>query len=254
MTTEKIEHFWQDATADDVARVMAGETVEARFRRSEGSWSGDEWVEFDTTGKRLQLAGWSEKLWVDHDQDRYAECQVYREPSWWTERPDPGPEHRLLGKLPDEELKPGDELWLNDGKAWELSSNAHLDRQQGEGLWYRRRIEPEPKFSVGQTVKVVGPKGKPARHWTAAMDEHIEQVYTVISVQNYPGHPSETAGFYSVKGVVDWAFREDYLEAVEPVESKPALIRRWTVEPGDEIKLPNGRLLIIKQDGFEVTQ
>ena len=30
----KIEAFWRDATADDVARVMAGETVEARFRNS----------------------------------------------------------------------------------------------------------------------------------------------------------------------------------------------------------------------------
>jgi hypothetical protein len=249
----KIEQFWQDATADDVARVMAGETVEARFRDD----AYQDWV-----CGFYSLCGWAKNHsfpWKSSEQVHktfgcWKQCQVYREPSWWTERPDPGPEHRLLGKFPDEELKPGDELWLNDGKAWELSSNAHLDRQQGEGLWYRRRIEPEPKFSVGQTVKVVGPKGKPARHWTAAMDEHIEQVYTVISVQNYPGHPSGTAGFYSVKGVVDWAFREDYLEAVEPVESKPVLIRRWTVEPGDEIKLPNGRLLIIKQDGFEVTQ
>jgi hypothetical protein len=44
------------------------------------------------------------------------------------------------------------------------------------------------------------------------------------------------------------------IEPVEPVEKKPLLIRRWTVDPGDEIKLPNGRILVISQDGFEVTQ
>jgi hypothetical protein len=99
-------------------------------------------------------------------------------------------------------------------------------------------------------VRVVGPKGKPARHWSEAMDEHIG---TVCAVRFVP--PRDYEGmFYKIGEIAEWAFREDYLEAVEPVESKPVLIRRWTVDPGDEIKLPNGRMLVISQDGFEVTQ
>jgi signal peptidase I len=110
-------------------------------------------------------------------------CQVYREPSWYANKPEPGPGFRLLEKFPDEELKPGDEYFDRLTTTWRRSTNAKAGMPQPEKVWYRRRIEP-----------------------------------------------------------------------VEPVDSKPLLIRRWTVDPGDEIKLPNGRLLIINQDGFEVTQ
>ena len=108
----------------------------------------------------------------------------------------------------------------------------------------------EPKFAVGQMVRVVGPKGKPARHWAEAMDEHIG---TVCAVRFVP--PRDYEGmFYKIGEIAEWALREDYLEAVEPVESKPVLIRRRVVEIGDEIKLPNGRVLVFNGEGFEVTQ
>jgi hypothetical protein len=170
----KVEAFWQDATADDVARVMAGETVEARFRDDEKSaWfiSG--------------LAGWTAGIiqWYSTDGDYWNHCQVYREPSWWTNKPDPGPGYRLLEKLPDEELKPGDEYFDNPTGKWHLSGHAKIQKQQLAETWYRRRIEP-----------------------------------------------------------------------VEPVESKPVLIRRRVVEIGDEIELPNGRVLVFNGEGFEVTQ
>jgi len=170
--SEKIEAFWQDATADDVARVMKGETVEARFRD----------VETEPWTTPRALGGWSNQGWVSGLT--WNHCQVYREPSWWTERPYPGPGYRLLGKFPDEELKPGDQAWdvWND-KQWADSDSAYGGKPQSEEIWYRRRIEP-----------------------------------------------------------------------VEPVERKPLLIRRWNVDPGDEIKLPNGRMLVISQDGFEVAQ
>ena len=154
----KIEAFWQDATADDVARVMAGETVEARFR----DFEKDEW-------KIAVLSGWSkfnerDRLpWASRGGLCYLHCQVYREPSWWTKRPDPGPGWRLLGKLPDEELKPGDELWFKEDELWGVSNNAHHGMTQGPGCWYRRRIEPvepEPKhyvLRVGDTVET--PRG-----------------------------------------------------------------------------------------------
>jgi len=46
--SDKIEQFYRDATADDVARVMRGETVEARFRDK----TDKEW-------KPRFLSGWS---------------------------------------------------------------------------------------------------------------------------------------------------------------------------------------------------
>jgi hypothetical protein len=243
----KIEAFWVNATADDVARVMKGETVEARFR-------DDEHCGY-TVGL---LAGWTKGdpswLWRDRasGQSYFEHCQVYREPSWHANKPDPGPGYRLLEKFPDEPKLATDEAWNWDEAKWQQVKND--DGIQEYQAWYRRRIEPEPKFAVGRMVRVVGPKGKLAMHWSEAMDEHIGQVYTVVSVQHHPNDPSGAADFYTVRGVVNWAFREDHLEAVEPVEKKPLLIRRWTVDPGDEIKLPNGRMLVISQDGFEVTQ
>ena len=39
MTEQKIEAFWRDATAEDIALVMKGEKVEARFRDNDtGHW------------------------------------------------------------------------------------------------------------------------------------------------------------------------------------------------------------------------
>jgi hypothetical protein len=172
MSSETIEQFWQDATADDVARVMAGETVEARFRDSDRY---DWWTH--------HLAGWkecSQSKWIDSNASSWVNCQVYREPSWYANKPDPGLGYRLLGKFPDEELKEHDEWW--NGVHWGVSVR-FTSGPQSEGVWYRRRIEP-----------------------------------------------------------------------VEPVESKPVLIRRRVVEIGDEIKLPNGRVLVFNGEGFEVTQ
>ena len=142
----KIEAFWENATADDVARVMAGETVEARFRDIET----DPWCSpRDLTG--CKAVGDGKLRWFTLTSS-WRFCQVYREPSWYADKPDPGPGFRLLGKFPDEELKPGDELWLKCNKSWELSDNAHTsDPKQEEQVWYRRRIEPvepEPQHYV----------------------------------------------------------------------------------------------------------
>jgi hypothetical protein len=173
--SKKIEAFWVDATADDVARVMNGEKVEARFR-DDGLplWSYQTLSGWQTTGVR--------PLWHSSDGFVWARCQVYREPSWWTDKPDPGPGFRLLEKLPDEEPQLGDSVFCPGSEIW-LDLEAPFEPGQRNALWYRRRIE-----------------------------------------------------------------------AVEPAESKPLLIRRWTVDPGDEIKLPNGRMLVISHDGFEVAQ
>jgi hypothetical protein len=150
MTTKHIEAFWQDATADDVARVMAGETVEARFRDSEKG----QWLESDHS-----LGGYdsTEEVckWISSTGCPWRYCQVYREPSWYANKPDPGLGFRLLGKFPDEPKLATDEGWFPDDAKWcPVESDNGI---QLEGYWYRRRIEPvEPKhyvLRVGDSVE-----------------------------------------------------------------------------------------------------
>jgi hypothetical protein len=144
----KIEAFWQDATADDVARVMAGETVEARFRNSKKR----EW-------ENGNLRGWSQveqdKRFWDQRAYQWLKCQVYREPSWYTERPDPGPGFRLLEKFPDEPKLATDEAWR--GKSWRRVLRD--DGKQEPSGWYRRRIEPV-EAGLGHHVLRVGDSAK----------------------------------------------------------------------------------------------
>ena len=85
MSNEKIEAFWQDATADDVAGIIkTGELVPARFRDS----GADNWEEYSLAGWKFRRSG---ARWIDSDGVTWNYCQVYREPSWWTNKPDPGP-------------------------------------------------------------------------------------------------------------------------------------------------------------------
>jgi hypothetical protein len=177
MTVERIEAFWQPATADDVARVMAGETVEARFRDSEtGHW------------KIAVLAGWSrfnerDRLpWASRGGLCHKFCQVYREPSWHANRPDPGSGWRLLGKFPDEPKLATDEAW--SGTSWlPIAEDNGIQR---DCVWYRRRIEPvepEPKHYVlrvgdtvenpnGDCIKVVNP-GFEQSHYSLKVGDTI---------------------------------------------------------------------------------
>jgi hypothetical protein len=79
----------------------------------------------------------------------------------------------LLEKLPDEELKPGDEYFDRPTGRWHLSGHAKTQQQQLTETWYRRRIEPvepEPKHYVlrvgdscetpnGNRIKVISQDG-----------------------------------------------------------------------------------------------
>jgi hypothetical protein len=88
MSNEKIEQFWENATADDVARIAnTRKSIQARFR-DEGS---EDWREDLISGWKLSrhLPG---AVWIDADGASWAQCQVYREPSWHANKPDPGPE------------------------------------------------------------------------------------------------------------------------------------------------------------------
>jgi len=149
--TEKIEAFWSDATSDDVARVMKGETVEARFRdHLQDDWCNRIW----------NLAGYDsteENSWIDNTGCPWRYCQVYREPDWYANKPYPGPGCRLLEKFPDEPVMGGDFAYNYDGEWTELRHGCNPT--QGATIWYRRRIEPvEPKpqhyvLRVGDTVE-----------------------------------------------------------------------------------------------------
>jgi hypothetical protein len=133
---EKIEAFWGNATADDVAGIAkTGKPIPARVRDEDtGHW------------RQVLLAGWKlarfdpGAIWIDADGGCWAQCQVYREPSWYADKPDPGLGWRLLEKFPDEELKPGDECFGLSGE-WGSSCQAKAGGHQVFGMWYRRRIE-----------------------------------------------------------------------------------------------------------------
>ena len=132
--TKKIEAFWVDATAGDVARVMNGEDVEARFRDRDN----DEWC-----SPVDQLAGYDsteEACWIDQTGCPWRHCQVYREPDWYANKPDPGFGYRLLEKFPDEPKVATDDAW--DVKICEWRVTSIDDGIQNEEVWYRRRIEP----------------------------------------------------------------------------------------------------------------
>jgi len=152
MTTDKIEAFWKDATSEDVARVMKGETVEARF------WDDEH------RGKAVGLlCGWTQDrpIWYCEQtgfRAYFENCQVYREPSWHANKPDPGEGYRLLGKFPDERKFPTDEAWDCHLNQWRQTLTN--DGDQVKTVWYRRRIEPvesKPKhyvLRVGDTANL----------------------------------------------------------------------------------------------------
>ena len=142
MSSGKIEAFWKDATADDVAKIAnTRKSIPARFRDSDS----EDWTDCSLVGWKLSKH-LPDARWIDSDCAMWNLCQVYREPDWHANKPDPGSGYRLLGKFPAEALTPGDELWLKCNNSWEISDNAcaapETKRQQEEVIWYRRRIEP----------------------------------------------------------------------------------------------------------------
>jgi hypothetical protein len=266
--SERIEAFWENATADDVAGIAnTRKPIPARVRNADN----EVWREDLISGWKLSrfLPG---AVWIDADGVHWKQCQVYREPSWYTDKPDPGPGFRLLEKLPDEELKPGDECFASTGK-WDQSYKATIGERQSYGMWYRRRIEVvEPKFAVGQMVKVVGPKEKPAKDWGKEMDRQIGLTGVIRSIPILEGEGT----FYNLEGIGIWCFREDYLEPVKPepkhyvlrvgdsvetpnghrvqVISRSETQRFWSLNAGDRLTLPSGQTITITAKGFEVTQ
>jgi hypothetical protein len=224
----KIEQFWRDATAGDVARAMKGENVEARFRDGDDEkWRDGEFLGGFRTFRSIPLA------WIDLDGVQWAHCQVYEPQQWWLDKPDPGEGCRLLEKFPDEPKLGTDEAWDCHSKEWRRTFAN--DGDQAKAVWYRRRIEPV-KQDAGSTSASNIPKG-----WTAlSLDE--------------PRLASDA--FWSV-GAKDWVIIDECrLEAAN--RSKwPAIrqVENWRcmmLMEGCFYRLPNGQGIEITKEGFEL--
>lgn len=235
MSEQKIEAFWRDATAEDVAKVMKGEKVEARFRDSEGtSWC------------LRKLIGWNTGLFRCDRAEGWKHCQVYDPPEWYTNKPDPGEGYRLLEKFPAEELQPEDDWWKIESKDWLPSRRACRGEQQDEDVWYRRRIEPNsPEKLESSRSKDYIPSG-----W--------------IKVPN--DEPRLASDAYWSQGASEWCLigdnrveyaNRDKWPAIRQVNSYISLMSaptayEWVTSVGDRVRLPNGKQLGVTKQGFEV--
>jgi hypothetical protein len=283
--TGKIEQFWRAATADDVEKLArTGELSKARFRDSDtGEWFVSSLCGW-TTGKfgwySANVQFWQQCQVYDPPQwyvNKPDPGLGYRLLEKLPDEPlEVGDEFFKAGWIPScleigdpqtpglwyrrksEQLLSG-HRWLTNGERLE-SKDLYYEKgsllEVGHEHWgnkvmlrevFMRKIEqPKPKFAIGQRVKVVGPKQRMPTHWDPEMERHIGLVYTAVSAQDYLKHPSGTTYFYSVGGIHDWAFREDYLEpAVEP--------KHYVLIVGDTISTPSGRQAIVTEHGIEIS-
>ena len=128
----KIEQFWRDATAADIAKVMKGEQLQARFRNKCVPY----WTEH-------YLCGVNGRHWIAGNF-RWDLCQVYEPPQWYIDKPDPGEGWRLLAS--GEKLLESDQFFNSVGD-WVGACLKWSGGFVQDGLFYRRRIEPEnPKI------------------------------------------------------------------------------------------------------------
>lgn len=219
MSEQKIEAFWRDATAEDVAKVMKGEKVEARFRDSEGtSWC------------LRKLIGWNTGLFRCDRAEGWKHCQVYDPPQWFLDKPDPGEGWRLLEKFPPEKLQNGDEWFCRGDKKWRMSMNTTTNFSiQTTDTWYRRRIEPE---KVTSRSKDYIPSG-----W--------------IKVPN--DEPRLASDAYWSQGASEWCLiGEDRVSFANRGKWPAIRQRKFVLAQGESHKLPNGLTLEVYKKGFEV--
>ena len=280
MSEQKIEQFWRDATADDVARVVRGETIEARFAISKGDWSGKEWVEFSTDGICLRLGGWSEGFWVDSDGDDYKQCQVYDPPAWFLNKPDPGEGWRLLEKFPPEPIIGTDDYWSTAKAKWmpivKLTTN-----KQPEKTWFRRRIEANPTQCFGRVCALAQPSGVTCPHDTCDLETGVRKANnpetpdssnsseTPNSCRSREDIPSGwrllgkdeerlASDAYWSLGAKDWVIIGDNRVAIANMLPRGRDIRQvdhqadYTLLVGFTYPLPNGQTIRVTAKGFEV--
>jgi hypothetical protein len=229
MNEQKIEQFWRDATAEDVAKVMKGEKVEARFRDEDyEEWRDGEFLGGLRAFRSIPLA------WIDLDGVQWAQCQVYEPQQWWLDKPDPGEGYRLLEKFPAEDLQPGDE-WFEPApfeRGWKVSHN----ERQADCLWYRRRIEPNNPEKLDSLPCLGFPKG-----------------WTDLSVDE----PRLASDAYWSLGANDWVIIGDARLEYANRDKWPAIrqVENWRcmmLMEGCFYMLPNGHGIKVTKQGFEV--
>jgi hypothetical protein len=228
--TDRIEQFWRDATAEDVARVMKGEKVEARFRDPSAGWRDWVWCAIDNS--TLFLGGWKAGEWFDHEGDDWTQCQVYDPPQWWLDKPDPGEGYRLLEKFPDEPKLTTDEFFETFDNKWtQVGDTGSI---QYHGVWYRRRIETNsPEKLESSVCASTIPKG-----WTTlSLDE-----------------PRLASDAYWSALIDSWVLIGDARLEYANSEKWPAIRRLGSFElvVGFNYILPSGKMLKVTQAGFEV--
>jgi len=228
MSDKKIEQFWRDATAADVARVMAGENVYARFRDR----YADGWAEY-------YLSGVNGKNWIAGNF-RWDLCQVYDPPEWYTNKPDPGEGYRLLEKFPLEAKLGTDDYWSILVNEWRSVGSG--DNEQHKCVWYRRRIEP---VKVESRSKDYIPNG-----WIKLPDDE----------------PRLESDAYWSQGASEWCLigkdrveyaNRDKWPAIRQVNSYVSLMSapsafEWVTRIDDRVRLPNGKRFRVTKEGFEV--
>ena len=229
MSEQKIEQFWRDATAGDIAKVMRGEKVEARFRDVDTSiWSVSRFLGgYDATCP-------NSLHWISNNANQWKFCQVYDPPQWYTDKPDPGEGYRLLEKFPDEELESEDDWFTPESKIWSPSIRACRGERQDEDIWYRRRIEPV-KHDAGSTSASNIPKG-----WTALSDDEPR-----LASDAYWSQDAEA--WVIIDGWVEAANRQKW-PAIRQVENRRCMM----LMEGCFYRLPSGQGIKVTKQGFEV--
>jgi len=230
MSEQKIEQFWRDATAEDVARVMKGEQLRARFRDKCFPY----WTEH-------YLCGVNGRHWIAGNF-RWDQCQVYDPPQWFLDKPDPGEGYRLLEKFPPEAKLGTDDYWSILVNEWRSVKSAN--NEQHKCVWYRRRIEPVPQ-KVGSRSKDNIPSG-----WQRIPDDE----------------PRLACDAYWSLGAADWVIIGDERVAYANSEKWPAIRQinsyfslmssssafEYRTKIDDTVRLPNGKRFKVTQEGFEV--
>ncbi len=235
MSEQKIEQFYRPATADDVARVMRGETVEARFRDGEDKeWACD------------ILSGWEKpEIFIDGDFKGHLNCQVYDPPEWFLNKPDPGEGWRLLGKFPHEPITGTDDYW-NTAKAKWMPIVKLATNKQREKTWYRRRIANNPEI--------------PDSCNSSETPNSCRSRDTIPSGWRLLGKDEErlASDAYWSLGAKDWVIIGDNRVAVANILPRGRDIRQvdhqadYTLLVGFTYPLPNGQTIRVTAKGFEV--
>ena len=235
MSEQKIEQFWRDATAEDVARVMKGEKVVARFR----DYDHADWTEFDLLGGFATSVNYPVS-WFDVCGVRWFQCQVYDPPEWFKNKPDPGEGYRLLEKFPDEPKLSTDEFWNLRDKTWRRT--ATTDETQSDCAWYRRRIEPVNSDPGGDWE----PTDDEIQY---AMDRCGVPTIKICDVAKIAGH-SPVATNNEFRKFVDKVQAGEVSYTCSFVwEGQLGLFK---VKVGDRIQHPNGCCIDITETGFKV--